>query len=150
MNTEGASDVERAKITEVLRGAIADRHTRVRRESLLALCRLHEPLGQETAIKWLTAKEGEGARDVAIRCIEDLDLHDQAPAIRKLSTDPDESTTVQAIGTLGRWKDEASRPLFEEALKSPSQRLQRAGRAALSHLEEAKAQPVETPAPIAP
>ena len=139
MNTEGASDEERTRITEVLSRSIADRHTRVRRESLLALCRLHEPQGQETAIKWLTAKEGEGARDLTIRCIEDLNLRDQAPAVRKLISDPDESTSVQAIGTLGRWSDEASRPLFEEALKSKSQRIQNAAKAALRRLDGAKA-----------
>ncbi len=149
-NAKGASDVELAKITDTIRCAIADRHTRVRREALLALCHLQEPLGRETAIKWLTAKEGEGARDVAIRCMEDLNLRDQAHAIRRLATDPDESTAVQAIGTLGRWKDEASRPLFEEALKSPSQRIQRAGRAAIRHLEEAKVKPAEATAPVGP
>ena len=139
-NAKSASDVEQVKIMGALRGAITDRHTRVRREAVLALCRLHEPMGQGTAIKWLTAQEGEGARDVAIRCMEDLNLRDQAPAIRKLATDPDESTAVQAIGTLGRWKDEASRPLFEEALKSHNQRVQKAARAALRHLVEAKDQ----------
>ena len=135
MNTQRASGEEKQKITSVLQGAITDRHTRVRREALLALCRLKEPLGQETAIKWLTAKEGEGTRDAAIRCLEDLNLREQMPAIRKLVSDPDESTAVQAIGTLGRWGDEASRSAFDEAAKAKSPRLQNAARAALKHLD---------------
>ena len=68
------------------------------------------------------------------RCAEDLNLRDQAPAIRKLVGDPDESTAVQAIGTLGRWGDEASRSLFEEAAKSKNLRLQNAAKAALKRL----------------
>jgi HEAT repeat protein len=69
--------------------------------------------------------------------MEDLDLRDQAPAVRKLTTDSDESTAVQAIGTLGRWGDEASRSLIEEALKSKSQRTQNAAKAALRRLDGA-------------
>jgi HEAT repeat protein len=141
MNSEKAMPDEKEKIAGVLRSSLSDRHTRVRREALLALCRLKDPLGQETAVKWLTAKEGEGPRDVAIRCCEDLGLCDQAPAVRKLATDPDESTAVQAIGTLGRWGDEASRPLFEDAAKSKSLRLQNAAKAALKRLDVARATP---------
>lgn len=131
-----AGPAEKKRIIGVLRGALADRHVRVRREALLALCRLKDAVGREAAVKWLSAKEGAGARDVAVRCVEELGLREQAPAVRKLAGDPDESTAVQAIGTLGRWGDEASRKIFEAAAKSPSARLQAAGRAALRRLEE--------------
>lgn len=139
LNYEKAMPDEKERIAGVLRVSLSDRHTRVRREALLALCRIGDPLGRETAAKWLSAasKEGEGARDVAIRCCEDLDLRDQAPAVRALARDPDESTAVQAIGTLGRWTDESSRPLFEEAARSKNQRLQNAARAALRRLDAA-------------
>ena len=108
---------------------------------------MKEPLGQEMAIKWLTAKEGEGARDVAVRCVEDLGLRDQAPAIRKLAADADESTAVQAIGTLGRWGDESSRVIFGEAAKSKNPRVQNAAKAALKWLDGAKGGQSAVPAP---
>jgi hypothetical protein len=134
MNHEGASAGEKSRIEGVLRDSLTDRHTRVRREALLALCRLKEPLGRETAVKWLSAKEGEGARDVAIRCVEELDLRDQAAAIRELVADPDESTAVAAIGVLGRWGDAASWGVIEAAGKSGSARVREAAGAALGRL----------------
>jgi hypothetical protein len=127
---------QKAKVMGVLRSSLADRHAKVRREALLALVRLKDPLGRETAIKWLTAPEGADARDASIRCVEELNLRDQAPAIRQLAHDPDENTAVMAIATLGRWEDQASRTIFEEAVKSRSPRLQAAGKAALRHLDK--------------
>ncbi len=72
MNVEKAGPDERAKIGSALHEALSDRHIPVRREALLALVRMRDPKGRETAVEWLLDEEADGLRDAAIRCVREL------------------------------------------------------------------------------
>ena len=138
----------RQEIVSILRGCLDDRHIQVRREALLALVRVGDPKGRETAVKWLTAEKAEGVRDAAIRCVRELDLREHIPTIRKYVRDPDTVVRIAAMVTLSQWGDEESRPAFEEAAKSDNFRLQRAGKLALRRIREAQApEPSESTPP---
>jgi len=124
------------KIKAVLRTLLDDRDVPVRREVLLALVRMGDPLGQETAVKWLLDQNDSNTRDLAIRCVHDLNMKEYIPTIRKYLYDPDEVIRIAAIVALSQWGDEESRPAFEAAAKSDTVRLQRAGQAALTRLSQ--------------
>jgi len=134
MNLTAAGKDERAKIIEALRRYLADKEIKVRRECLLALVRDGDEKGKSTAVSWLISPEGQGARDLAIRCVRELGLKEHIPTVRKHLVDKDVPTRIAAIVALSEWKDEASRPAFEEASKSKTLRIQRAGQAALERL----------------
>jgi HEAT repeat protein len=138
MNYKDAGKDERIKIMGALEQALSDKDVPVRREALLALVRERQPKAQELAIKWLSDPESNGVRDLAIRCVKDLDLRDQIPTVRKYLRDADEPTRIAAIVALSQWGDQESRPAFEEAASSKSVRLQRAGTLALKTLDGKK------------
>ncbi len=121
-------------LMSVLHDALSDRHLAVRREALLALVKMRDPKGKEAAVSWLSGPEEKGMRDLAIRCVVDLNLRQQVPALRRCLDDKSESVRVAAIGALSRWEDRASIPAFREAAASNSPRLRRAGLAALRRM----------------
>jgi len=63
-NYADAGESEKQKIREVLYKSLKDRHVKVRREALLALVRIGDPKGKETAVKWLTDKDKDNVRDL--------------------------------------------------------------------------------------
>ena len=132
VNWKTAAREEKEKIRDTLRESLNDRHPAVRREALLALVKMKDPKGRETAVSWLTGPEGEGQRDLAIRCVKELDLKQHIPGVRKCLQDKNESVRVAAIAALSGWGDVQSRSAFEEAAMSDSPRLRRAGKAALA------------------
>ncbi|MBE7465512.1 MAG: HEAT repeat domain-containing protein [Planctomycetes bacterium] len=134
---DGADDDARGDIESRLRALIEDRHAEVRREALLALVRMKDPLGRETAVRWLATNgpELDGVRDLAIRCVYDLNLREHLPLIRNHVRNPNETIRIAAIVALSYWKDEESRSAFEEAAESSVVRLQRAGKAAMNRLD---------------
>jgi HEAT repeat protein len=136
VNSQTAGPEELGKITTALHESLNDRDLPVRRESLLALVRMGDPLGQETAVKWLLDENASNTRDLAIRCVHDLNMKEYIPTIRKYLYDPDEVIRIAAIVALSQWGDEESRPAFSAAAKSDSIRLQRAGQAALTRLPQ--------------
>jgi len=137
MNLPKAGVGEREKITSVLRRSLNDRHVPVRREALLALVRMRDPRGDETAVEWLTAERAEGVRDAAIRYVRELGLREHAPIIRKYLRDENDVVRIAAIVTLSQWGDKESRPAIEEAGKSQSYRLRRCAKMALKRLDRA-------------
>ena len=144
-NAKNAGPAELERITATFRQALDDRHVQVRREALLALVRIRDPKGKETAIKWLTAEKAEGLRDAAIRCVRELGLREYLPTIRKYVRDPDTVVRIAAIVTLSQWNDVESRPAFEEAANSDNFRLQRAGKLALRRIRDAEAGQAQEP-----
>jgi HEAT repeat protein len=69
-NGRSAGPEELERITAELLPALGDRHLPVRREALLALVRLRDPKGEETAVEWLVTadvEKADGLRDAAIR-----------------------------------------------------------------------------------
>jgi HEAT repeat protein len=137
MNVEKADPAGRAKIGSELHEALSDRHIPVRREALLALVRMRDPKGRETAVEWLAAEKADGLRDAAIRCVRELGLREHIPTIRKYLRDKSDVVRIVAIVTLSEWGDEESRPAIEEAAKSGSFRLRRSGEMALKRLNRA-------------
>jgi HEAT repeat protein len=144
----GEDAVQREEAKAKLHECLSDRHVEVRREALLALVRVKDPQAAKLAVELLNsaALEAGATRDLAIRCVHDLDLRDQIPAVRKYVRHPDNVIRIAAIVALSQWGDEESRPAFEEAAQSKTVRLQRAGKAAMERLDAQKV-PVEQPAP---
>ncbi len=140
---DGADDDARGDIESRLRALIEDRHVEVRREALLALVRMKDPRGRETAVRWLATSgpEFDGVRDLAIRCVYDLNLREHLPLIRNHVRNPNETIRIAAIVALSYWKDEESRSAFEDAAESSVVRLQRAGKAALIRLAGKQGEP---------
>lgn len=152
----GNDSAQRQTASLKLQTCLTDRDIPVRREALLALVRQRDPKAMETAVAWLTApspnplptgarepetgnsKPETDVRDLAIRCVHELNLREHIPAIRKYVRDPNDVVRIAAIVALSQWGDEESRPAFEEAAQSKTVRLQRAGKAALERIEKAK------------
>jgi hypothetical protein len=126
---------ERNRIADLLRESLNDRHTAVRREALLALVRDNDELGRSAAGQWLTDPKATAVRDLAIRCVREMNLRDYTDAIRASLEDTNEVVRIAAIVTLGEWGDDASRSSFQRAASSDSERLRRAGRRALEELD---------------
>jgi len=136
-NIKMAGPAERATIVSTLYEALSDRHIPVRREALLALVRMRDPKGRETAVEWLTAEKAEGLCDAAIRCVRELGLREHIPTIRKYLRDKNDVVRIAAIVTLSQWGDDESRLAIEEAAKSSSFRLRRCAAMALKRLDRA-------------
>jgi hypothetical protein len=128
----------RQRVTRKLQESLQDRHVDVRREALLALIRRRDSIATQAAVTWLTSGDSENVRDLAIRCVVDLDLREHVPTIRKYLKDENEVVRIAAIVALSQWGDEESRPVFEQAAASNVVRLQRAGKAALERLDKVK------------
>ena len=73
-NYEKARPEEQAVIEAKLRELLRDDERAVRREALLALVRLRDPLGEKAAVEWLHDDERTKVRDLAIRCVRELGL----------------------------------------------------------------------------
>lgn len=136
---------QQEKVMARLRRAVDDRDVPVRREAVLALVRMEDIKGRETAIKWLLDEDADDVRDLAIHFVHRLGLRDHIPAIRRHLYDKKEPVRIAAIVVLSQWGDEQSRPAFETAAESSSTRLQRAGKLALRTLDRiARAKEPET------
>jgi len=122
-----------------MRQWLQDRHVEVRREALLALTRQHDPMATDTALAWLKAKgpDADDNRDIAIRCVRELDLRDQLPQVRTFARSTNDTTRIAAIVALSQWGDIESRPAIEEAATSRVVRVQRCAKAALAKLSVA-------------
>ena len=149
-NYAGAEENDKQKIREIFYKALTDRHIEVRREVLLSLVRIGDPKGKETAVAWLTAKEKDNVRDLAIRCLHMLSLKKYIPAIRQYLYDKNEVIRIAAIVSLSQWGDRESRDAFEKAANSKSVRLQRAGKAALKRLDGNNLKKQDFPTPAGP
>ena len=143
LQTKDAKPGETARITAVLHSSLADRHTAVRREALLALVRMKDPQGVETALKWLhdPSPEMDAVRDLCVRIVREQNLREQLPRVRDLLRSPNDDVKRQAMVAVGEWGDEESRPVLEEAAKSDKPLVKSAATAALKRLDAAKHAP---------
>jgi HEAT repeat protein len=118
---EGLPDSEaKKKAIAKMQAAIDDKDVAVCRQALQNLCRIKDPKGTEAAVKWLNdeSKDMDALRDIAIRCVKDLDLKDQIPNVRKYVRDSNEVIRIAATVVLSEWGDEESRPAIREAAVS--------------------------------
>ena len=132
------------KAMDRMRSSLGDKDFQVRSQALQNLCRLKDPVGQETAVKWLgdykpiSDKPDFERGDIikqSIECVQNLGLKEHIPAIRQYAKDSNEVVRIAAIVCLSDWRDEESRPAFEAAAKSSNIRLQRCGQAALKRMD---------------
>ncbi len=107
--------------------ALDDQHLMVRREALLALTRERHPHAVAIIRSGLNDPLWAPAQDLLVRCAHEAGLTDLIPAIRPLAYSSNETVRIAAVNVLAQWKDEASRPAFEEASRSSVARIQRAG-----------------------
>jgi len=133
------SEVSRGRgevIRDKLRMFLNDRHTEVKREALLSLVRLKDPIGTTTCIAFFRKpRENEALLDLLIRCMVELDKKEMAPEIRKLVSWNSEDVQVAAIAALGAFCDEASRSEVMNAIHSQNSRVRRAAEVARAALD---------------
>jgi HEAT repeat protein len=134
-NYAAASATQRTELDSVFVARLGDPDKEVQREALLALVRLKHPAGRKAAEQWLRDPAAGEVRDLAIHCMETLNLRDQAPEIRKHLSDTNLAVRIASMVVLSDWGDTASRSAFEAAAKEGHPRLQRAGKAALYRLD---------------
>jgi len=123
---------------------LTDRHYQVRSQALQNLVRLKDPVGQQTAIKWLTnyqsvtteALEKGTIIKQAIECVHSLELKEQIPAIRTYARDPNIVIARAAIVALADWHDEESLDAMKVAAASKDPLLARCGRAAVERMAQ--------------
>ena len=123
------------RIANRLQRAMNDPQDSVRREALMALVEAGDSTALGSLISGLSDPSCAGLRDLYIRFLLEQNNREAIPAIRKLANDPDEATRIAAIHALGKWRDENSRPLLSEALKSDQERTRRAAELALNRLD---------------
>lgn len=135
--TANDSMARAATIRKQLSAALTDPRLMARSEALLALTRERDPTAVAIIRKGLTEPAGDQGQDLLIRCAKEANLTDLIPAIRPLAYSENQVVRIAAVNVLAQWKDEASRPAFEEASRSTVQRIQRAGDLALRLLDPA-------------
>lgn len=132
-------DMNRARaIHSALVNALKSPHFMVRSEALMALARERDPRAAEIIRKGLADPDWTEGQDLLIRCAKEAGLTDLAPTIRPLAYSTNDVVRIAAVNVLAEWRDEASRPAFEEASRSTVPRLQRAGALALSLMDQPK------------
>jgi len=137
---DGTANDSMARVTTIrklLSTALTDPRLMVRSEALLALTRERDPTAVAIIRKGLTEPTGAQGQYLLIRCAKEANLTDLIPAIRPLAYSENQVVRIAAVNVLAQWKDEASRPAFEEASRSTIQRIQRAGDLALRLLDSA-------------
>jgi len=139
LNYEMADPDESDIIVHTLVTCLEDRDTVVRREALLALYRVGNPLAASTAKKWLKDAEKNDVHDVAIRIMREQGNRSAIENIRaRLDTPKNEVVCIAAIVTLGEWQDEKSMERLTALKKTGSVRIQRACDLALRRISGEK------------
>jgi HEAT repeat protein len=126
-----------------VRKILADKDLHVRREALLALSRANDQQTLEAAKGMLESPspEFDGMRDMAIRIAQTRNQRDQIRLIRPYLTSTNDTLRIAAIDTLGKWKDQESRPAIEAAQRDGSHGVKLCATAALKNLDAAKPPP---------
>ena len=120
-----------------LQDGVSDRAPEVRREAILALCRLRDRFGIEAAVAEINGK-GDGDPMVlisAIRGCAEAEVFASLPRIRGFAQHADERVRVATIAVLGDLGDMDSRQLLEGARNAGTPRVQRAAQQSLAQLD---------------
>ena len=134
-NTDDTIARERAVAAGVVK-ALQSPHVMVRSEALLILARERDPQAAQIIRSQLANPATDYPRELLINCAKDAELRDLIATIRPLAYAENPVVRIAAIQALAQWRDEASRPAFEEASRSTVARLQRAGTLALSLMDQ--------------
>lgn len=114
---------------------LKDRHTAVRAESLLAMCRMGDARVEVTAKHWLDTPADASVHYIAVRCLYECGAREGIPALRRALENPDEQTVVNAMDALSSWNDQESKSFFQKAQLSPNPRIKRAAEFAVKRLD---------------
>lgn len=129
---------KRTSLAGELRTLLEDRHEDVRREALGALSSIKDSQALMLIHNGLNDPNWSAHKDLIVYLMDANDFRDRMPAIRSLAYSPDDALRIACLTTLGNWKDEGSRAAFEDAVRSDSLRLRRAGTLALKRLDGAE------------
>jgi hypothetical protein len=141
MALEASEDSEaRQTLVTRTREALADKDFQVRAQALQNLSRLKDPVGVETAVKWLVYKSADDFErgyilNQAIRCVGDLDLKEHLPTIRQYARDPNNTVRIAAIVVLSNWNDVESLPAMQEAAEAKDPLVKKCGQEALKRMQ---------------
>jgi HEAT repeat protein len=127
---------DRLMLADRLRGLLTDRHRYVQRMAIQALVQHNDPAVLAKVREMISdpAPEADAMRDMAMRCALEKNWRETVPAIRAYLRSTNESVRISAIWVLGKFGDEESRPVFDEAASSSRPRIQSAGKLALANL----------------
>ena len=132
---EKGSIDERSEIKTTLKKSLNDQHVSVRREALLSLGRMDDPIAIKTAVLWLDDDDHNDVHDLAIRVMREGGNRGSITKIRTFIHNPvNESACVSAIVTLGEWRDSVSIESLRELQNNGSPRVQRACSLALKRI----------------
>jgi HEAT repeat protein len=127
---------DRLVLADRMRGLLTDRHRYVQRMAIQALVQHNDPAVLAKVREMISdpAPEADAMRDMAMRCALEKNWRETLPAIRVYLRSTNESVRISAIWVLGKFGDEESRPVFDEAASSSRPRIQSAGKLALANL----------------
>lgn len=116
---------------------MSDKDVEVRREAVWSLVKNRDLEAEALALQWLSslAPAAEQNRDLAVRCVVQMNRREFLPRLRELAYSPHETTRIAALHALSTWNDVQSRNLFESAAIDKSERVRRAGTAAVQRLD---------------
>lgn len=123
------------RISSRLRIALDDAHSSVRRQALMTLADMKDPLAEKLVVSGIEDPAWVGMRDLIIRLQLERGHKESISVIRSLVNDADEATSIAAIHALGVWRDEPSRSALEAAAHADQERTRRAAVAALRSLD---------------
>lgn len=106
--------------------ALRDKQISVRREALLALCRIHDPQALAIVNTGLSNPDWNGAADLIIYILYQQDLRASLPDIRAFLNFQSEAEIVAALYVIGQWSDTISRDRTEQKCHHENPRISRA------------------------
>ena len=115
--------------------ALRDKQILVRREALLALCRIHDPQALDIVNTGLSNPNWNGAADLIIYILYQQDLRASLPDIRAFLDSQSEAEVVAALYVIGQWSDTISRDKAEQKCHYDNPRISRAAVFCLKKLD---------------
>ena len=166
-----SDDSVRLLLLAKIKSSLSDKDFEIRSQALQHLVNLNNPVGQQTAVKWLTdyplapTQEAAPQADPAdkntkpieslrgpdfqrgtiikqcIECVAKLGLKEHIPTIRKYVSDPNASIAEAAIIALTNWGDTESLPAMIEAAKSKDPLLRHCAKDNIDRMQQKKTGP---------
>lgn len=121
----------------LLRSCLLDSALPVRREALLALVRMDDPVGIQYAADIVQSDDPANAtiQDIALQCIGLVNKRAQLPHVRKLIRSSNVDVQIAAINLLADWRDLESKSDIQNYVDSKSYILRTVAQRALERIE---------------
>jgi len=145
-NARSAQGQDLAIATMILRGCLNDAAIPVRREALLALVRIDDQIGRQSAIELVRSDDPAAinTQDIALRCLGMMNERKYLLEVRRLAKASNANVKIAAINLLADWRDVDSKPLIENCLLAKEFILRVVAQRALERIEQPEtAQPAK-------